>query len=101
MMAHSTRTDSLPADASPQSPARAVARRVELVRRLCAAGHRRCDEAFQRRVEQAAGEADAALAACDAVPGETGPGDIAGDATDRLDAALRALDPLTFELCED
>ena len=93
-MARSTHTASSPTDALPrslQSPAHAVARRADLVQRLRTAGHRRCDAVFQRRVDSTLAEANAALAV----------GGTARGGTEGLETTLRALDALTFELCED
>lgn len=94
MMAHSTHAASAPTGAlprSPQSPADAVAHRIALMQRLCTAGRHRDDPAFQRRVDSMLAEANAALAA----------GGTARGGTEGLETTLRALDALTFELCED
>ncbi len=114
-MAHSTHTASRSPDAlqsAPQSAFRwsqqslvdAVARRLELVRRLHTAGAHRRDPAIQQRIDGAVAEANAALGTGPTDGGPTGGGptdDIATDRTDRLEVALRALDTLTFELCEE
>ncbi len=104
MMAHSTHAASLPTDALQgvgPSPARAVARRLELVQRLRKASTHRDDPAFQRRVDTAVAAANAALAAGDTATGDGASDDAASGGTDRLEAVMRALDALTFELCED
>jgi len=91
MMAHSTHDASASTGALPRSPqslADAVAHRIALVQRLCTAGRHRDDPAFQRRVDGALAEAGAALAA-------------GNPATETLETTLRALDALTFELCEE